>query len=50
MGDVGLGIFDGLLGVESSYEELDLDEDGVGRRQVVVEERVRRVGLIHGDL
>ena len=49
MSDVRFSIFDGLFGIEATDEVLDLYEDWVRWRQVIVQQRVGLIILIHGD-
>lgn len=47
MCDVGLGVFEGFLGIEAAYQVFELNEDRVCRRQIVMQQRVSLVNLIH---
>jgi hypothetical protein len=48
--DVCLGIAQRLLRVEALDQALDLDEEWVGRREIVVQQRVVLVVLNHSHL
>ena len=50
LSDIRLSIFNGLFSVEGADEELDLYEDGVRGRQVIVEDWVRLIALYHYHL
>jgi hypothetical protein len=47
LGDIGLSALGSFFGIEGTYEELNLYEDGVGGGEVIVEDGISLVTLNH---